>query len=319
MNPKLPLLLCLLAAGGYFWLTREHRQFKQVAVETVGPVDAPSISDWKPTQSQSDFNADEIMQRVADEMLQGPPMHAKARFKVELFGQQLAAPGDYWQQGNGSRKTRLELSYQSDSSRFQILQVCNGRHFYWYRKLNADAKLEFVDLKQIADIGHESSPFIAGRRAWDTVGGLSSMMDHIVKTFHFEPVQQGTLDSIPVVVIQGRWRDDSLARLLEGQVDPAKLAGKDWWQHLPAHLPHLVKFTIGTEAPFRWFPYRIEFLQYQTVDKAVVVRPVVTLELYEVAEAQNVPESLFQIAAGNCEPHDVTAFYIDRVNQFTRR
>jgi hypothetical protein len=43
------------------------------------------------------------------------------------------------------------------------------------------------------------------------------------------------------------------------------------------------------------------------------------LELYEVAEAQNVPESLFQIAAGNCEPHDVTAFYIDRVNQFTRR
>ncbi len=320
MNPKLPLLLCLLAAGGYFWLTREHRQITQVANEAIGQLDSSSPIELQSTSLPTNaINADEVIAQAADLLLQGPPLHAKARFKIDLLEQQLAAPGEYWHQGQGSRKTRLEFAYQSDSSRFQILQICDGRYFYWYRKLNADTQLEFVDLKQIESVDNESSPFIAGRRAWDAVGGLSSMMDHIAKTFHFEPVQQGTLDGIPVVVIQGRWREDSLARLLEGQVDSAKLAGEDWWQKLPPHLPHMVKFTIGTEAPFRWFPYRVEFLQYQTVDKKVVARPIVTLELYEVSAVATVPESLFQIAAGNCEPHDLTAFYLDRVHQFTRR
>jgi hypothetical protein len=318
MNPKLPLLLCLLAAGGYFWLTREHRRIDQVPNEAIGALEAKADSDWIPSQQPFEVASDVVVAQAAEHMLQGPPLHAKARFKIELLNQQLAAPGEYWQQGNGSRKTRLEFAYQSEASRFQILQVCNGRHFYWYRKLNAGAELEFVDLKQIEGIDGEASPFVAGRRAWDTVGGLSSMLDHVAKTFQFEPAQAGTLDGIPVVVIQGRWRADSLARLMEGQVDAAKLAGPDWWRELPPHLPHMIKLTLGTAEPFRWFPYRVELFQYQSADEKIVARPIVTLELYEVSSLAEVPETLFQIAAGNCEPHDLTAFYLERVHQFTR-
>jgi hypothetical protein len=320
MNPKLPLLLCLLAAGAYFWLTREHRQMTPLGAEPIGSSDQVAANAVQSTAAADpSLNAAKIIAQAADELLARPPLHAKARFKVDLVGQQIAAPGEYWQQGNGSRKTRLEFSFQSDASRLQILQICDGRYFYWFRKLNAESHLEFVDLQQLEAIKAEPSPFIAGRRAWDTVGGLSSLMDHAGRMFEFQPVRRGTLDGIPVLVIEGRWRRESLARLLEGQLDPKQLEKDDWWRHVPPHLPHQVRFTLGMDDPLRLFPYRIEFLQHRSGNAGGVTHPVVTLELYEVATIADPPQSLFQITAGASEPRDLTAFYLERVQQFTRR
>ena len=319
MNPKLPLLLCLLAAGVYFWSTRSYRRVEPTPTQAIGTIESSNPIPLDTSPASIAINANEVIAQAADQLLQSPALHAKARFKVDLMGQQLAAPGDYWQQGEGSRKTRLEFRYQSEGSRLDALQVCDGRYFYWYRTFNADGKLEYVDLKQIEAAKNDESPFLGGRRAWDTVGGLSSMMEHFSKAFDFEPVSRATLDGIPVVVVRGRWKQDSLARLMEGQVDAAKLAGEDWWKHLPAHLPHAVQFTIGTEDPFPFFPYRVEFLQYVNQAETVLVKPVVTLELYEVESMTNIPPALFQVAAVRCEPVDVTQFYLDRVHQFTRR
>jgi hypothetical protein len=106
---------------------------------------------------------------------------------------------------------------------------------------------------------------------------------------------------------------------MEGQVDEDRLKKTEWWRELPPHLPHAVQFTIGTDEPFPLFPYRVEFLQYQTQNEQVVAKPVVSLELYEVTAVDHVPAALFQVAAARCEPVDVTKFYLDRVQQFTRR
>ncbi len=319
MNPKLPLLLCLLAAGAYYWSTRAYRRVEPTPTQAIGAVESSTPIPFESLPASIAINANEIMAQAADLLLKSPALHAKARFKVDLMGQQLAAPGEYWQQGEGSRRTRLEFRYQSEGSRLDALQICDGRYFYWYRIVNAEGRLEYIDLKQVEEVHHDDSPFLGGRRAWDTVGGLSSMMDHISKAFDFEPVSQATLDGIPVVVIRGRWKQDSLARLMEGQVDAARLVDESWWKHLPAHLPHAVQFTIGTEDPFPFFPYRVEFLQFEMQAEKILAKPVVTLELYEVEALSEIPATLFQVAAVRCEPIDVTQFYLDRVHQFTRR
>jgi hypothetical protein len=320
MNPKLPFLLCLLAAVAYFWWTSDQRRAISVPRESaVGPVDCGAVPLSGAAPVSPELDADQLVSQSADCMLNGVSLHAKARFGVDLLGERLFAPGEYWQQGQGSRKARLEFTYQSETSRWHLLQVCDDRYFYWYRLLNGMEQLDYVDLKQLENVRAEPTPFMAGQRAWDSVGGLASMLEHVSRSFQFEPVQQGNLDGIPVVVVQGRWRQESLARLLEGQVDAGRLGDADWWRHLPNHVPHLVRLTLGTEEPFRWFPYRVEFLRYAPDHQQVDLRSAVTLELYEVSTARDFPPALFQVAAAECQPHDLTSFYLDRVQQFTRR
>ncbi len=139
------------------------------------------------------------------------------------------------------------------------------------------------------------------------------------KAFSFQPPRSAKLDGIPVTIVQGRWKQDALVRLLEGQVDADKLTADDWWRHLPPHLPHSVELTLGADDRFPLFPYRVVFSQYQLSGDAVVSKPIVILELFEVEQVESIPDQTFRIAAISCEPVDVTSFYVERVKQFTRK
>jgi hypothetical protein len=321
MNPKLPLLLCLLAAVAYYWSTRPRtitRTQQSIASKSESSASQIPLSKLTPAPS---VEANAIIAQAASALVQGEPLHAKARFCIDLLDQQFAAPGEYWQQGQGTRKSRLEFSYQQNDDRLHVFQVCDGRCFYWYRTFNDDAHLEYVDLQQIeeSESDSEQAPLVSGGQAWNSVGGLSSMLEHIANTFHFEPVQQAMLDEMPVYLVRGRWKAESLARLMEGQVEPEKLARDDWWKFLPRHLPHEVRLILGADRPFQLFPYRIEFLQYEQDGNRVASRSVVSLELYEVESKTEIADAFFQVAAVRSSPIDLTEFYIDRVKQFTRR
>jgi hypothetical protein len=319
MNPKLPLLLCLLAALAYYWSTRTGAPATPKVTSVTATNQSAAPDELVAVTTDSTIEANSLVAEAADAMLRGASLHAKARFSIDLMGQKFSAPGEYWQQGQGSRKTRLEFSYQQDDQRLHVFQVCDGRCFYWYRTLNSSAHLEYVDLQAIEDIDDDDATFLAGRQAWNSVGGLSSMLDHLAKAFHFEAVRRAELDGMPVFLIRGRWKTESLTRLMEGQVEPDKLAADDWWRYLPEHLPHEVRLTFGADEPFRLFPYRVEFLQYRVEGKSIECLPIVSLELYEVERRSDIPETLFRVAAVRCEPVDLTQFYLDRVQQFTRR
>ncbi len=320
MNPKLPLLLCLLAAAVYFWTTNQSSlrsaaealpplgdRFEEMQVTEVAPLDGAA-----PT-------GDQLVAQAAHQLLTGPRVHAAARFQVDLLGQRIAAPGHYWQEGGGGGRSRLEFSHVSEASRLNVLQVSDGRYFYWYRKLNSDSRLEYVDLRQVQKLGTAPGEFLAGAKAWDIVGGLPSMLEHLSRAFTFDPPHSANLDGIPVILIRGRWKQKALVRLLEGQVDPQQLSGADWWRHLPAHIPHTVELTLGADEQFPLFPYRVVFSQFRDQRGQVHAAHAVVLELFEVEQLADIPEQIFQVAAVSCEPVDITAFYVDRVEQFTRR
>ena len=320
MNPKLPLLLCLLAAATYFWVTSRNsfraddaglppvgESFAEMHVHDIRPMDPAGVSGVQ------------LVTQAAERLLAGAPVHAHARFKVDLLGQEIAAPGHYWQAGEDSGQSRLEFSYTSDTSRLSVLQVSDGRYFYWYRKLDADARLEYVDLQQVEQLGAQERDYLAGAQAWNSVGGLPSMLAHLAKAFTFEPPMSAMLDEIPVTVVRGRWKQEALVRLLEGQVPQESLSGDDWWQHVPAHVPHAVELTLGADERFPLFPYRVVFTQYRRQPQGITADPVLVLELFEVEQVAEIPERIFQVSAVSCEPVDITAFYVDRVEQFTRR
>ena len=320
MNPKLPLLLCLLAAAVYFWTT--HQSSLRSAADAI-PVLGDRFDEMQATDiaplAGAPQTGDQIVSQAAQQLLGGPQIHASARFKIDLLGQQVAAPGHYWQAGGGTGRSRLEFSHVSDTSRLSVLQVSDGRYFYWYRKLNSDARLEYVDLRQVQKLGATAGEYLAGAKAWDTVGGLPSMLEHLSKAFTFEPPQSANLDGIPVILVRGRWKQQALVRLLEGQVEAQKLTGHDWWRHLPAHIPHAVELTLGADDRFPLFPYRVVFSQYRENKTQVDAVHVVVLELFEVEQLASIPDRIFQVSAVSCEPVDITAFYVDRVEQFTRR
>jgi hypothetical protein len=304
----------------YFWAThRESLRSDDDAPAVLGePFEEMQPRDIAPLADASQ-TADQLVAEAADRLLNGPQLHATARFQVELLDQRMAAPGHYWQEGNGTGRSRLEFTHVSDTSRLSVLQVSDGRYFYWYRKLNGDARLEYVDLRQVQQLGASEAEFLAGGKAWDTVGGLPSMLQHLAKAFRFEPPQSANLDGIPVILVRGRWKQKALIRLLEGQVDAERLSGSDWWRCVPEHIPHAVELTLGADDRFPLFPYRIVFSRYREQNNQVEPVHVVVLELFEVERPANIPDRIFQVAAVTCEPVDITAFYVDRVEQFTRR
>ena len=233
-----------------------------------------------------------------------------------MFEQHISGPGRYYQKGQGSRLSRIEFQFGTEDSAVQLNQLCDGDFLYNLTTAYGKSNLEFVDLRQLNSTTNVDEPDLS---SWLSVGSLAGLMQQLSRHFEFSAPVQEQLDGIPVIKLVGQWKQPALARLMEGQVDAAHFENGIAWSALPKHLPHRVRLTLGNEQQFPLFPYQIIFDQFETVSGKQVARPIVTLELFEVELADDLPDKMFALPSTDARPNDATEFYRNRIKQFTRQ
>ena len=335
MKTEITLVVAVLASGfaAIFMLAQSETlafqpaNFLQITSAPHAPVVARKVSTPQDVERVAksniaspdfDTNHNDLIKRAAHALNHSVPLTARIRYKINLFGESISGPGRYLQKGQGTRLTRLQFEFGIDQSAVEFHQFCDGDNLYTLSIAGDKQNLEFVDLRQLDALQQEVTTSSRVKN-WLSVGSLTGLMEQLSMHFDFTEVKESTLDSIPVIVCTGQWKSAALQRLLEGQTS-ANAAQKEkvHWQHLPKHLPHRVRLTLGVDQRFPYFPYRVVFEQFEMVDGSQITNEIAVLELFEVKQDLNLSDEMFSIPTLESMPEDATEWYRDRIKQFTR-
>ncbi len=187
----------------------------------------------------------ELLLESAGHLFGSLPLAASARLSVNLFDQHIVSEGRYIQAGQGSKRARLEFEFGDLHNPKTIQQICNGRFYYRYERMDVKPALHLADLTKVSDADRHL--LIANPSTWMATGGLSSLLESLANNFDLTTVAESTLAGTPVLVIHGAWKQDRIRRLLVGQVDDLLIGESIRWDQLPEHLPHSVEVTLGND------------------------------------------------------------------------
>ncbi|MBN2023711.1 MAG: hypothetical protein JW809_13070 [Pirellulales bacterium] len=231
--------------------------------------------------------------------------------QIDLFGHQFAGKGQYREERTGPQpKVRLELKIPLDETGTKIgtlVQVCDGRYLWTYRRLLDDGKLSRVDLDRVAKAAGQGGEAACPAALMGPIGagGLPGLMEALRRQFTFELIGESTLTRMPVWQLRGTWRPDRLARLLPDQKDAVRQGRGVDLAALPPHLPDHVVLLLGKED---FFPYRFEYRR--AVAGTNESRALVTMTLPSVNVNVPIDPSHFQYGATELEPSDETQQFI---------
>ena len=253
----------------------------------------------------------DLVAEAARNVFEIPSLHARLRMRFSSQGSQVVAVGDYVQLGAGAQKLlRLDLKIPI-GSKIGTMQEIRGRDYLWIiRDLPPDPpQLERVGLRKarIEIAKAEESDRMAPLDGWILLGGLSRLLVSLDKNFEFEKPRRATLSGVPVLLVRGRWKPASLARL----------AGGKERTEVPAQLPQEVELALaepGADPPL--FPYRIEFLRHS--DEGHEQRggrgtPLTVIEFFEVRRPKNLEPQQFEFDPEERESDDVTISYLRKL------
>jgi hypothetical protein len=222
----------------------------------------------------------------------------------------VVAAGEYVQLGAGAQKLlRLDLKIPI-GSKIGTVQEIRGRDYLWLiRDLPPDLpQLERVGLRKarIEITKAEEAGRMTPLEGWMLLGGLSRLLASLDKKFEFDAPRPATHSGVPVLLVRGRWKQASLARL----------TGKER-ADVPAQLPHEVELALGEpgqDPPL--FPYRIEYLRHAAEgEKQAGGRgtPLTVIEFFEVRQPSNLEPQQFEFDPEERESDDVTISYLRKL------
>ncbi|HLA84022.1 MAG TPA: hypothetical protein VJL29_04450 [Thermoguttaceae bacterium] len=245
---------------------------------------------------------------------------ANVEYEAELFGVQLTGRGTYRELRAGPvPRVRLELEVPLENRMGALVEICDGRQLWTYRRLFDEEKLTRVDLERVARAitQSEESPPLTPMTGTIGMGGLAGLMKELQRNFRFEIVGPSQWRDQPTWELRGRWLPERLARVLPDQKDAILRGETPDYRKLPPHLPSLVLLTLGRE---NLFPYRVEYRRPRAVvesNRSDAATPDET-EGVEVKwlgisldEPMN-PED-FECRPGTMEVTDLTESHIERL------
>ena len=230
----------------------------QAIFQPPGPASATAVA---PGQPQA------ILRKAIVAIEARPSFSASVRHQVHLFDKHLFGSGSYQElRRGGAAMVRLELSIQIGNQVSSLLQVCDGKVLWTYRKLLDETSLTRIDaerdlrrFKEVAAApGREPPATLPG------LGGLSWVLRGLDANFHFTSAELGRVKQpvkyVPVWRLEGGWRPERLMDLLPRLSPEQKTAIKQGkpadTTPLPKQLPDRVVLLLGQED---LFPYRIEY------------------------------------------------------------
>jgi hypothetical protein len=279
--------------------------------------DGQPASPASPVAGQAEAEADALLGRAVVALENCHSIAAGLSCQVDLFGKQWGGGGDYWEERSGPfPKVRMELKIPLGDKTGAMVQICDGRFLWTYRRLIDDEKLERVDLARVAAVlgrravAASDSPIIGTIGA----GGLGGLLRELQRDFRFGIDRQTELLGVPVTILRGHWLPERLATVLPDQKDAILRGGKPNYRKLPRHLPTSVVVMLGARD---LFPYRIEYRRDDAQrasgwDEGASdsVRTMVSMQLEPRNEA--VGPAHFECKPGGIDVADVTEAFIKR-------
>jgi len=265
--------------------------------------------------------ADVLLERAISRLERLHSIAAEFSYRVDLFGKQLGGKGDYWEERSGpTPRVRMELKMPLGDKMGALVQVCDGRYLWTYRRLLDHGKLTQVDLQRVTAELDQPGQEAAMKPPLGSIGmgGMAGLLVELRRNFDFEVVGRTDLLGRPTWTLHGGWLPERLVTLLPDQKGVILRGGEVDYTKLAAHLPSHVTLMLGTRD---LFPYRVEYRRSgrrqssslgnkpPTAGKAVV-----TMQLGPKIHVNGpIDPARFDYRPGNVEPSDATESLIKRL------
>ena len=280
------------------------------------PLKLPEIGQAKFTGVPSEFqfetedtNATKLCLATSKRIKQSPPFGTTVRLEANLFKQTISASGQYYQMGQGSGKTRIELNSESGGKPFSVIKLCDGRFIYDLQSLGNSQELEFVDSSQVIE-DSKTDQF----RPADLMshGGIDGLLKQVATSFRLGGTTQSPDGSITT---RGVWRPERLKQI----VSASDVAGAASLENIPPQLPHSVSVTLTpmsneSNSNPDYFPTRVTFFRFQNTENGL--QPVMHLDI-QFGQPKSLPslnDDYFVVDSRNLESVDRTQDYVARLN-----
>lgn len=259
------------------------------------------------------FQGERIVATALAGLARAESLSARVRQRVRLGDRVVVGAGRYVQLGTGiDQRFRYEMSMQSDTETFEILEVCDGVFNWSYKRMGPNPPhLERLDVRRVRE-KLEKLKVLERLGVSPYLGGVQRSLALTRQWFRFEDVESTAIDDVAAWSVTGTWHADSLAALLPEQAEAIRAAGGLEPAHLPDGMPWSVRIAIGKR---ELFPFRIEWLAIPGTRPAANtnLEPIAVMELYEVQIDGPVDASAFVYRPAVEGMIDVTDGYVQHL------
>lgn len=286
--------------------TAAHRSRQSLAPAAIDRQPLRSVAVEAYLHTQTDPESVGLLAETSESTAQSAPWGAALQLQGTLFGQTLRAHGRYFQKGQGTHHSRLELAFGDDPQAPTVFQLCDGRFVYRLQTVDSDQTIEFVDLRRVVETTGEL-PSAFAPTSWVATGGLSSLWQHLGSAFALGPPQRVGKD---LIVIRGSWKPTALARVL-GQNQQVR------WGDIPPQLPHAVELTLRRNDLVGQAPVQISYARFEldSEDQPIGVVPTLIVSFSTPQPLTTLDDQLFVMNSEGVPLTDTTDQYIARIQE----
>jgi len=321
MKQELPIAITLLATGCLLWLWQSKEASEASAAiqrENVPASTARPSPEFEPaSNTQLSYDPDQaaggqLLQQVSESFRDGAPVYGDLEITSHLFGKTQTILARFWNQGQGTQQSRLELILDSDNPT-KLTQICDGRFLYRLTEQRDKRQLKFHDLQRL---NNEDARIVQATlpASWAGKGSFESLFNHLIDAFNFGSVKTAA-DNQQLVEIAGTWNPTHLSKLMANRVDHREILPTPDWSKLPEHIPHGVRLRFLNDADTGLQPVEILFFKF---NQDAMDRPTPMLSIkFQQIRHQSISADLFRFEYDETGAIDETDLYNEHIDLMT--
>lgn len=268
----------------------------------------------------TDPRAVEFLNSSSRQTANSVPFGTSLKLKCAMFDQLVAANGKYFQMGQGSHLSRLELTFQDTPPASTSFQLCDGRFVYRLQTIAGQQMFEFVDLKRIAEKTGSSGAFSPSE--WVATGGLSSLLQQFRQSFNFGAPKTTASNAGSQTVLRGCWNETALRHALGNEAHlviptDGKLRSRNRirWDKIPPQLPHGIEIVFTNDKLLGQFPQQIRYVRFVANKEATGLhsQTLMSIDFSPPTPINSLAENMFVIRSSDIESIDTTDDYLIQV------
>lgn len=268
----------------------------------------------------TDPRAVQFLNNTSRQTADSVPFGTSMKLRCGLFDQLVTANGKYFQMGQGSHRSRLELVFNDTTPESTSFQLCDGRFVYRLQTIAGQQKFEFVDLKRVAEKTSGMGAF--SPTEWIATGGLASLLQQFRQSFNFGAPKTTAGASGSQTVLRGCWNETSLRHALGNQAHlvipvDGKLRSRNRirWQNIPPQLPHGIEIVFADDDLIGQFPLRIRYVRFVANEETggLHTSTLMSIDFSAPTPINSLVENMFVIRSSDIESVDTTDEYLIQV------
>lgn len=265
----------------------------------------------KKSPEQAHQQADLVLLKCLDVIVNGSAFDAKVRETVWTTGREVLGVGTYEQAGGGSGAYNLQVTMHDGGGKHHLQQVSDGRLAWTRTQISGHISLRRVDVGRLEEWVRDSFRGPISPRL--TVGAWAEMLSNIRRDYQLR-VHEGHLKDEPVWVVSGQLTAEKRNEVL---IDSGQ---KTWPMLHPTRVLVALQQKKDPETGFgQLLPIRLEFWSDPTESDEVSVQPrtgrmIALIELYSIRQIS--PPSL---ARFRFENQEAEVNFIDETDRYINR